>query len=210
MSSIEPAIKRQKLAAMPEQSTISTESHKSENGHVLECENGLANNGKEMHGNVKNGQEDQSNDVTANDGDNSVLLVKRLSEDAFLPIRGSKSAAGFDLHSSCSMKVEAKNKALVPTQLAITVPYGSYGRIAPRSGLAWKKFIDVGAGVIDHDYTGEVKVVLFNFSENDFEIEKGDRIAQLVIEKIFIPDLVEVDDLTATNRGGTGFGASGK
>ena len=62
-----------------------------------------------------------------------------------------------------------------------------------RSGLAVKNFIDVGAGVIDHDYTGEVKVLLFNFSSTEFKVEKGTRIAQLVIEKIFMPDLVEVD-----------------
>lgn len=66
----------------------------------------------------------------------------------------------------------------------MAIPEGFYGRIAPRSGLACKKFIDVGAGVVDSDYRGEVKVLLFNFSKEDFEVEVGDRIAQIIIEQI--------------------------
>ena len=83
------------------------------------------------------------------------------------------------------------------------------GRIAPRSGLAAKNFIDTGAGVIDADYRGPVKVLLFNHGETDFEVKEGDRIAQLVIERIYTPEVVEVQELEASVRGAGGFGSTG-
>lgn len=83
------------------------------------------------------------------------------------------------------------------------------GRIAPRSGLAVKHFIDTGAGVIDSDYRGEVKVLLFNHSEVDFEVKEGDRIAQLVIERIYTPEVVVVEELEESVRGAGGFGSTG-
>ena len=86
---------------------------------------------------------------------------------------------------------------------------GCYGRIAPRSGLAHKNFIDVGAGVIDSDYRGNVGVILFNFGEQDFEVKKGDRIAQLICEKIEYPDLIEEEELAESERGDGGFGSTG-
>ena len=86
-------------------------------------------------------------------------------------------AVGYDLVSAEDVSVKAKNKYLVSTGLSMAIPEGYYGRVAPRSGLAVKNFIDVGAGVLDPDYRGEVKVLLFNFSEVDFEVKKGDRIA---------------------------------
>ena len=100
-------------------------------------------------------------------------------------------------------------KVIVQTDLAVAIPAGHYGRVAPRSGLAVKHFIDVGAGVIDSDYRGAVGVVLFNHSADDFHIKHGDRIAQLIIEKISTPAVVEVDDLDATERGAGGFGSTG-
>ena len=83
------------------------------------------------------------------------------------------------------------------------------GRVAPRSGLASKHSIATGAGVIDADYRGPVKVLLFNHGEADFEVKEGDRIAQLVLERIFTPDVVEVAELDATVRGAGGFGSTG-
>lgn len=80
---------------------------------------------------------------------------------------------------------------------------------APRSGLAWKHFIDVGAGVIDEDYRGNVGVILFNHSEVDFAVKRGDRVAQLVLEKISTPDVVEVESLDETERAAGGFGSTG-
>lgn len=83
------------------------------------------------------------------------------------------------------------------------------GRIAPRSGLASKHFIDTGAGVIDADYRGQVKILLFNHSETDFPVSEGDRVAQLVLERIYTPDVVEVAELEDSVRGAGGFGSTG-
>ncbi len=106
-----------------------------------------------------------------------VLQVKKLVDKAIIPVKGSIHAAGYDLHALESGVVKANNKALVGTGLAFVIPEGNYGRIAPRSGLAAKNFIDVGAGVIDSDYRGEVKVLLFNHSSEDFNFNEGDRVA---------------------------------
>ncbi|GLT58045.1 hypothetical protein SLA2020_309710 [Shorea laevis] len=138
-----------------------------------------------------------------------LLKVKKLSEKAVLPSRGSPLSAGYDLSSATDTKVPARGKALVPTDLSISIPEGTYARVAPRSGLAWKHSIDVGAGVIDADYRGPVGVILFNHSDADFEVKTGDRIAQLIIERITTPDVVEVEDLDSTVRGAGGFGSTG-
>ena len=95
------------------------------------------------------------------------------------------------------------------TGLSISFPTGLYARIAPRSGLALKRFIDVGAGVVDADYRGEVGVVLFNHGDQDFEVKMGDRIAQLILEKIDTPPVEEVQGLEGTVRGSSGFGSTG-
>lgn len=83
------------------------------------------------------------------------------------------------------------------------------GRIAPRSGLASKHFIDTGAGVIDADYRGQVKVLLFNHADADYEVKEGDRIAQLVLERIVTPEVEEVKELEESVRGAGGFGSTG-
>uniref|UniRef100_A0A0C9S2A1 Deoxyuridine 5'-triphosphate nucleotidohydrolase n=1 Tax=Wollemia nobilis TaxID=56998 RepID=A0A0C9S2A1_9CONI len=139
----------------------------------------------------------------------ALLRVKRLSPNAILPSRGSALAAGYDLSSAAACVVPARGKALVPTDLSIAVPQGTYARIAPRSGLAWKNSIDVGAGVIDADYRGPVSVILFNHSDKDFDVKAGDRVAQLILEKIVTPEVLEVDDLESTSRAGGGFGSTG-
>ena len=137
------------------------------------------------------------------------LQVKRLVKHARLPARGSELAAGYDLAASEAGVVAAGGKALVPTGLAIKCPPGTYGRIAPRSGLAVKNMIGVGAGVVDADYRGEVRVVLFNHGPEPFAYKEGDRVAQLVLERIYTPPVEEVDDLDATERGAGGFGSTG-
>uniref|UniRef100_A0A915N872 Galectin domain-containing protein n=1 Tax=Meloidogyne javanica TaxID=6303 RepID=A0A915N872_MELJA len=134
------------------------------------------------------------------------LSYKKIKKEALAPVFGSEGAAGADLHSAEECVVPAKGKYLVPTGIQIALPEGCYGRIAPRSGLASKNFIDVGAGVIDPDYRGELKVLLFNFSDADFKISVGDRIAQLVCTP---PALVEVTNLDETDRGDNGFGSTG-
>ncbi|KAI3644834.1 hypothetical protein MP228_010998 [Amoeboaphelidium protococcarum] len=141
--------------------------------------------------------------------DLNLLRVKKLSDKARLPTRGSVHAAGYDLYAAKEVTVSAKGKCVVPTDLSIAIPEGTYARVAPRSGLAVKNFIDVGAGVVDFDYRGPLGVVLFNFSDVDFQVKEGDRIAQLILERIVTPDVVEVEDLENTDRGVNGFGSTG-
>ena len=123
------------------------------------------------------------------------LRVQRCSSVARLPTRGSANAAGYDLYSAEAKIVRARGQALVDTQLSVAVPPGTYGRVAPRSGLASKLSIDVGAGVINADYQGIVYVLLVNHSENDFEVSVGDCIAQLILERVSTPPVLEVWDL---------------
>jgi dUTP pyrophosphatase len=137
------------------------------------------------------------------------LKVKKLSADAVVPSRTTAGAAGYDLYAAKAVTIPARGKFIVPTDIAMAIPEGYYGRVAPRSGLAAKHHIDVGAGVIDADYRGSVGVVLFNHAETDYEIAKGDRVAQLVITKIDTPEVIEVDDLDGTVRGAGGFGSTG-
>lgn len=103
----------------------------------------------------------------------------------------------------------AHGKVLVQTDIQIEVPEGTYGRIAPRSGFAWTNSINVGGGVIDQDYRGNVGVILFNYSDVDFQIKKGDRIAQLICERINYPNVAQVEKLTDTKRGANGLGSTG-
>ena len=140
----------------------------------------------------------------------SVLRVKRLSENAVLPVRGSGLAAGYDLASAEDIVVPARGKAIAKTDLAMAIPLGHYGRIAPRSGFSWKKHTDIGAGVIDADYRGNVGVVIFNHSDQDISVSQGDRVAQLIIEQISTPVVEDVEgDLDDTQRGEGGFGSTG-
>lgn len=92
----------------------------------------------------------------------------------------------------------------------MAIPEGCYGRVAPRSGLAIKFAIDVGAGVVDADYRGNLSILLFNFAPQEFNLKKGDRVAQLICEKILRPELEEVEKLDETERGDKGFGSSGR
>jgi len=140
---------------------------------------------------------------------NEMLQVKFLSKHAKMPIKGSPQSAGFDLSSAEKTVVPSGGRAVVKTDLSIACPYGTYARIAPRSGLAVKKMIDCGAGVVDADYRGNVGVVLLNFGPNNFEVNIGDRIAQLILEQISMVPAVQVEELTETVRGDDGFGSTG-
>lgn len=99
---------------------------------------------------------------------NLLLRVKKLSEFATIPVRASARAAGYDLFAAHEHTIPANGKALIKTDLSLAIPVGHYGRIAPRSSLAWKNHLDVGAGVIDEDYRGPLGVVMFNFGSEDF------------------------------------------
>ncbi|CAE8667623.1 unnamed protein product, partial [Polarella glacialis] len=137
------------------------------------------------------------------------MMVKRLCPSASMPLRGSDFAAGFDLAASEASVVPAGGKGIVKTGLSIAIPQGTYARIAPRSGLAAKKMINIGAGVVDYDYRGEVGVVLFNHGTEDFGVEVGDRVAQLILENVTMVGCVEVDSLDETARGTGGYGSTG-
>lgn len=139
------------------------------------------------------------------------LLFHRLSDNAMAPRRGTPLAAGFDLASAYDGIVPARGKWLAKTDLAIVLPKGTYGRLAPRSGLAWKYALDVGAGVIDADYRGNVGVILFNHSDEEFVVHQGDRVAQLILEQVSMVDAVECnrDQLETTERGEGGYGSTG-
>jgi dUTP pyrophosphatase len=139
----------------------------------------------------------------------TILQFSKLTENAFAPTKGSALAAGYDLRSAYDYVIPAQDKIVALTDLQIRVPPHTYGRVASRSGLAAKHFIDVGAGVVDEDYTGNVGVVMFNHAKIDFEVKKGDRIAQLVCEVIEHPELEECKILEETNRGEGGFGSTG-
>ena len=141
---------------------------------------------------------------------NAPLKVKLLSDNATVPARGSKGAAGYDLSSAVAVSIPPRERKLVKTDLSIAIPENTYARIAPRSGLAYKKSVDVAAGVVDYDYRGNVGVILVNNSnEETFEVAVGDRIAQLILERIVTPEVVQVDDLDDTDRGEGGFGSTG-
>jgi deoxyuridine 5'-triphosphate nucleotidohydrolase len=138
------------------------------------------------------------------------LRVRLLSEHAVLPRQGTVMAAGYDLSSAYEYVIPPHGKVLVKTDLAIEVPPGTYGRVAPRSGLAWKKHLDVGAGVIDRDYRGNVGVILFNHSAEEVTIARHDRVAQLILEQHATAHIVLVDALDDTERGTDGYGSTGK
>jgi dUTP pyrophosphatase len=128
----------------------------------------------------------------------------------FTPSYSHPGDAGADLKASESAVVPARGKALVSTGLCIELPESHVGLIWPRSGLAVKNSIDCGAGVIDEKYRGEIKVLLFNHSDENFTIEPGDRIAQLLVQKVENINFLPVDSLNETARNKGGFGSTGK
>lgn len=138
-----------------------------------------------------------------------LLQIRLLSEDATVPTRGTPYAAGYDLSSAEFNEVPARGRVLVKTDIAVAIPSGTYARVAPRSGLAFKHGIDVMAGVIDEDYRGAVGVILYNTSDEPFPISIGDRVAQLILEKIATPEVRVVEELDDTARGFGGFGSTG-
>jgi len=137
------------------------------------------------------------------------LKFLQLHPAAILPTRGSGQAAGLDLYSIEDVTFAAGGRAAVRTGLSVAIPRGFYGRVAPRSGLAVKHGLDVLAGVIDSDYRGEIVCALVNHGREAFTLEAGQRMAQLIIEAIIMPDPVWVDSLDETARAACGFGSTG-
>lgn len=137
-------------------------------------------------------------------------LYVKLGEGASMPVRSSKNAVGYDLASAENVMIPAHGRDQVSTELVVVIPPDCYGRVASRSSLAFRHGIEVGAGVIDPDYRGILRVVLFNHSDQDYIINVGDRIAQLILERVETPPVVVMSKLDDTERGVGGFGSTGK
>jgi dUTP pyrophosphatase len=137
------------------------------------------------------------------------IKCKKLLDSASVPTRAHEHDAGWDLYSSEQSFVISLKRKIVSTSISLAIPDGHVGLIWPRSGLAAKKGIDVFAGVIDSGYRGEIKVCLYNSSEINFEINKGDRIAQIIFHKLPQTEMLEVGSLEDSIRGDEGFGSSG-
>lgn len=144
-----------------------------------------------------------------------MFAFAKVSENAVLPKRQNPTDAGMDLSACVDMVVPANGMACIDTGIAVMMPPDCYARIAPRSGLAYKNAIDVLAGVVDCGYTASIKVILINHSECEFSVKSGDRIAQLIFEKIYTPTNVpeftyaELKAASVGNRGLQGFGSTG-
>lgn len=139
-----------------------------------------------------------------------MIKIKLLNSNSKTPERSTSNAAGYDIFAVQDYNIEAQSRELIKTGIALEIPDGYYGRIAPRSGIALKNGIDVMAGVIDSDYRGEIGVILYNSDKNNsFLVRTGDRIAQLIIEKYYPFGIQIVESLDDTDRGTSGFGSSG-
>ena len=141
------------------------------------------------------------------------ILIKRLSKEVSLPKYKTSGSSGMDLAANinANININPGKTAIIPTGLALSIPKGFEVQIRPRSGLATKQKISVlnTPGTIDSDYRGEIKVILINLGQESFKVEKGLRIAQMVVCPIVQAHLKEVDDLSETERGKGGFGSTG-
>ena len=134
-----------------------------------------------------------------------------LREGAHIPQKAHEDDAGFDLYASEDFLLKAHGFGCVPTAISIELPEGYEAQVRPRSGLAAKFGVTVlnAPGTIDAGYRGEVKVILINHGDTDFEISAGMRIAQLVVSPVLSARFIQADSLTETDRGEGGFGSSG-
>ena len=141
------------------------------------------------------------------------ILIKRLSKEISLPKYETAGSSGMDLAANIAgnISIDPGNTAIIATGLALSVPKGFEVQIRPRSGLAAKKKISVlnTPGTIDSDYRGEIKVILINQGQETFKVEKGLRIAQMVVCPVIQAQIKEVEDLSETERGKGGFGSTG-
>lgn len=140
------------------------------------------------------------------------LRIKRLNPTAYLPTRAKPGDSGLDLHAwlpDGHVWIPPGERRLIGTGIAIELPEGHEAQVRPRSGLAARNGVVAALGTIDNGYRGELKVTLFNQSFTGFRVQDGDRIAQLVVAPVALPKVVEVAELTETERGADGFGSTG-
>lgn len=141
-----------------------------------------------------------------------MLAIKRLDPDLPLPARAHPGDAGVDLYSTTDLELAPGRRQLVGTGIAIALPTGTVGLIHPRSGLAARAGLSIvnTPGTVDAGYRGEIKVCLINLDRDEpIVIARGDRIAQLLVQRVELPELVETDELDETSRGAGGYGSSG-
>ena len=138
------------------------------------------------------------------------VKVKRLYPDVDLPTKAHSADACFDLCAESDFVVYAGGRSAIPTGLSLAVPPGYKAQIYSRSGLALRNGLVVIGGVVDSGYSGEVKVILLNTTEDDYHGERGDKIAQFAIEPVLDVEFAEVESLDETERGSGGFGSTGK
>lgn len=136
------------------------------------------------------------------------MFVKRLSQNARIPTRGSSCSAGVDLFSAERVIIRPNTLAAINLDIAVQLPPFTYGNIQDRSSMA-KKGLSVMGGVIDNDYRGPIRIMMFNHTDNEYIVEIGHRIAQMVVEKILIDEAFDVENLDYTSRGENGFGSTG-
>jgi dUTP pyrophosphatase len=136
------------------------------------------------------------------------LHIKKLCKEARCPMRGSDEVVGWDLYSTEEKEIPSGGYSLITTGISIAIPQGTYAQIVPRSGLVVKNMIATGVGVIDTDYRGEVKVLLFNYGKQPFLIKDGNQVAQMILEKYKKTEIEETEDFNETTRGIKGFGSS--
>jgi dUTP pyrophosphatase len=140
------------------------------------------------------------------------IKIKKLSKNAVIPTNQTGLEAGYDLYSTEDAWLRPHERRLFKTNIAMEIPDGYYGRVAPRSGLAFKHGIDVLAGVIDQTYRGDIGVILYNTNggddTNSVQIKEGQAIAQIIIENCAKAKFIEVADLDDTARGEKGYGSS--
>lgn len=144
--------------------------------------------------------------------DRLVLPIKRLDPDVVLPSYAYEGDAGLDLRANVDIDIAPFERKLIPTGVAVAIPEGFAGFVQPRSGLALKSGLSMAntPGLIDAHYRGELKVIAVNLDASEaIHISKGERIAQLVIQRVPVVSLMEVDELDETDRGTGGFGSSG-
>jgi dUTP pyrophosphatase len=138
------------------------------------------------------------------------IHIKLLSENAKIPTQGTPFSAGYDLYAAEEAVIPRLGRKLIKTNVSMAIPMNHYGRIAPRSGLAYKNGIDILAGVIDADYRGDIGIILYNTDNNiDFSVKVGDKIAQIIIESCSSVNFVKSQDLPISKRGEGGYGHTG-
>jgi len=138
------------------------------------------------------------------------LKIKKLDREARLPERAHQTDAGFDLFAGMSYNIRPGDRVQVSTKIAMEIPDGYVGLIWDKSGLSHKKGLKVLGGVVDSGYRGEILVGLANISDRSFTMQRGHKVAQMLIQKYEAPEIIEVEELGEADRGDAAFGSTGK